>query len=252
MEFSANIGFLWADLPLPERIRAAARAGFAAVEMHWPYDTLVAEVLEALDETGLPCLGLNTVRGDVEAGDFGLAALPGREAEARAAIDHAAEYAAAIGAGAIHVMAGKAEGAAARETFLSNLRYAAQRAPGKTLLIEPINQHDAPGYFLRDQAFAAGIIEELGLAQVKLMFDCYHCGRTEGVDVVLSTLDAVARHVGHIQIAAVPDRGAPDHGALDYTDVFAHIRAMGWGMPIGAEYKPTGATDDTLSWMASA
>ena len=65
MKFSANLGFLWADRPLPDAIHAAHAAGVDAVELHWPYDTPAAEVKAALDATGLPLLGLNTRRGDV-------------------------------------------------------------------------------------------------------------------------------------------------------------------------------------------
>jgi len=85
-KFSANLGFLWADQPLPSAIRAAKAAGFDAVECHWPYGTPAADVKAALEETGLPMLGLNTLRGDVAGGENGLSALPGREEEARAAI----------------------------------------------------------------------------------------------------------------------------------------------------------------------
>ena len=144
MRFSANLGFLWNDRPLPEAIRAAKAAGFDAVECHWPYDVPAASVKAALDETGLPMLGLNTRRGDVGAGDNGLSAIPGRETEARAAIDEAVAYARALGTPNIHVMAGFAEGEAARQTFVSNLPYACETAAphGITILIEPLNRYD--------------------------------------------------------------------------------------------------------------
>ena len=103
MKFSANLGFLWNDRPLPEAIRAARAAGFDAVECHWPYVIPADEVKAALDETGLRMLGLNTRRGDVDAGDNGLSAIPGREAEAREAIDEAIAYATAIDTPNIHV-----------------------------------------------------------------------------------------------------------------------------------------------------
>ena len=156
---SANLGFLWTELSLRDAIRAAAAAGFEAVECHWPYDTDPALVKAALDETGLPMLGLNTVRGDGN----GLSALVGYEAEARAAIDQAVEYAVAIGARKIHVMAGFASGEAAHRTFVSNLRYALARVADRSiaLLIEPLNHHDAPGYFLQTADQAAAIIAEI-------------------------------------------------------------------------------------------
>ena len=107
MQFSANLGFLWADLSLPDAIRAAKAAGFDAVECHWPYDTDPVQVKAALAETEFQMLGLNTSRGDVEAGDNGLSALPDRITQARTAIDQAVAYGNDIGALNIHVMAGK-------------------------------------------------------------------------------------------------------------------------------------------------
>lgn len=249
-QFSANLGFLWADRPLPLAIHAAKAAGFDAVECHWPYDTPASEVKSALDETGLQMLGLNTRRGDVDAGDNGLAAIPGREDEARATIDEAIEYAVQISASSIHVMAGFADSAEACNTFIENLVYACNQAErhGLTILIEPLNEHDAPGYFLQTTKQATEIIEDVGLANLKLMFDCYHVGRTEGE--VMARLKALLPIIGHIQFASVPDRGTPDHGEVDYQQVFSQINALDWGTPLGAEYKPEGETDVSLDWMS--
>lgn len=241
--FSANLGFLWNDRPLPDAIYAAYAAGFAAVECHWPYETPSEEVRAALDATGLPMLGLNTLRG--KPGENGLAALPGREAEARAAIDQAIAYAKAIDAGAIHVMAGFAAGAEARETFEANLTYAAAQTR-RMILIEPLNQHDAPGYFLQTTDQARDIIARVGASNVRLMFDCYHVGRTEGD--VMTRLSDLLPLIGHIQFASVPDRGAPDQGELNYQAIFAHIAALGWETPLGAEYK-TDRPDEAGAWM---
>lgn len=249
--FSANLGFLWTDRSLPEAIRAAADAGFDAVECHWPYDTPAALIREALEQTGLPMLGLNTRRGDIAAGENGLSALPGREAEARAAIDQALDYAEAVGAPNVHVMAGIASGAEAEASFLANLRHACDRAArtGRTILIEPLNAHDAPGYFLNTTRQAEALIAALGAPNLRLMFDCYHVGRTEGD--VIGRLSALYPHIGHIQFAAVPDRGAPDHGEVDFGPIFAEARALGWTGPLGAEYKPGGPTEATLGWMTA-
>ena len=243
--FSANLGFLWADRPLPDAIRAAKAAGFDAVECHWPYETPAREVKAALDATGLRMLGLNTVRGN--AGENGLAALAGREDEARAAINQAIDYADAINAVAIHVMAGFAEGAEARETFEANLRYATSHT-GRTILIEPLNRHDAPGYFLQTTDQACDIIETIGAPNLRLMFDCYHVGRTEGD--VMTRLGRLLPLIGHIQFASVPERGAPDRGELNYAEIFSHIATLGWQMPLGAEFKPRDV-EDISRWLAS-
>ncbi|MEM6636249.1 MAG: TIM barrel protein [Pseudomonadota bacterium] len=244
--FSANLGFLWSELNLPDAIRAAHQAGFAAVECHWPYDTPAQAVANALTETGLPMLGLNTRRG--RPGENGLSALSGRENDARAAIDEAIAYAEIVDAQAIHVMAGIANGDEAHATFLSNLRYAIEKTD-RTILIEPLNPNDAPGYFLQTTDQASEIIREVGASSLKLMFDCYHAGRSEGdVTQRFAKLQAL---VGHIQIAAVPDRGPPDHGELDYMFVLSEFARMGWQRPIGAEYRPVAQTETSLSWMAT-
>ena len=247
MKFSANLGFLWTDRALPDAIRAAKAAGFEAVECHWPYDHDVDAVASALRQTGLPMLGLNTRRG--QPGENGLSALPGREDEARAAIDEALAYAKATNTGAVHVMAGFAQGADAHATLAENLRYACAQAEGRTILIEPLNGYDAPGYFLNRTTQAAALIEEVGAPNLRLMFDCYHVQLTEG-DVV-RRLEKLLPLIGHIQVASIPDRGTPDHGELNYPHIWQVLDRLGWDRPIGAEYKPTGDTDASLRWLSA-
>ena len=247
MKFSANLGFLWADRPLPDAIRAAHAQGFDAVECHWPYDTPPTDTAAALRETGLHMLSLNTRRGNTVIGENGLSALPGREAEARAAIDEAMAYASATGTGAVHVMAGNTSGPRARATFVSNLRYACTRGGGLTILIEPLNPHNAPGYYLNSTELAADIIREVNHPNLALMFDCYHVQIIEGD--VTRRLEALLHMIGHIQIASVPDRGTPDHGELDYAFVLRRIADLGWTRPIGAEYLSGPIPDFT--WLAT-
>lgn len=249
-KFSANLGFLWADLPLPDAIHAANAAGFDAVECHWPYDVPMKDVKAALAATGLVMLGLNTRRGNVQFGENGLSALPNRTTDARLAIDEALAYAVAINARAIHVMAGFAQGAAAHDAFIANLRYACDAAEPHdiTILIEPLNRYDAPGYFLETTDQARDIISSVGKPNIALMFDCYHVQLTEG-DLTHRLKDLLPI-IGHIQFASVPDRGAPDHGEINYPYIFEAISSLGFHEPIGAEYKPKGPTDKTLTWLA--
>ncbi len=247
--FSANLGFLWTDLYLPDAIAAAAAAGFDAVECHWPYAVPAGETASALSAAGLTMVGLNTVRGDVEAGDMGLSALLGREPQARAAIDQAVDYAALTDTRNVHVMAGVAEGGKAKRTFLDNLAYAAERARarGIGILIEPLNHRDAPGYFLRTSDEAAVLIGELGEPNVRMMFDCYHVQIMEG-----DLIRRLERHlplIGHIQIAAVPSRREPDEGEIAYERLIGEIDRMGYAGFIGAEYRPRGTTEEGLGWL---
>lgn len=247
--FSASLGYLWSPLPLTRRIRAAAAAGFAAVECHWPYQEDPAEVRAALEDTGLVMLSLNTPRGDVGRGEFGVAALPGRGREARRGIDLAVDYAAAIGAGNVHVMSGiSGDEPAARDAFLQSLAYAEDRAAphGVGILIEPINRRDRPGYFLHRVAQARAIIDELGKPSVRMMFDCYHVQRTEG-DLATRLAENI-EVIGHIQIAGVPDRGEPDAGEVDYAWLLGWIDALGYRGHIGAEYVPRAGTEEGLHW----
>ncbi|MBS8260409.1 isomerase [Roseibium polysiphoniae] len=249
MKFSANLGFLWHDRPLPEAISLAAAAGFEAVECHFPYETDPAEVRAALSDTGLPMLALNTLPGDRNAGEFGLCALPGREADARRVVSQAVDYAALIGVRKVHVMAGLASGEPAHRTFLSSLAFASDLAAkaGLTVLIEPINTQDVPGYFLNTTDQALEILAELDRPNVKLMFDCYHVHIMEGD--LASRLRVCLPMIGHVQIAAVPGRGEPDQGVIDYVAVMKQLRQLGYDGFIGAEYKPRATVEDGLGWM---
>ena len=203
----------------------------------------------ALDETGLQMLGLNTARGDVTAGENGLAALPERIEDAHAAIDEAISYASAIGCEAVHVMAGFASGPDARETFVANLRYACEQAEphGITILIEPLNRYDAPGYFLTTTAQAVDLIDAVHAPNLKLMFDCYHVQLMEGD--LTHKLEDLMPYIGHIQFASVPDRGPPNPGEVNYDHIFDVIGSLGYNKPLGAEYKPKLPTDETLFWL---
>jgi hydroxypyruvate isomerase len=252
LRLSANLGFLWLELPLVERIHRAKAAGFDAVEFHFPYDVPPEEVRAALAATGLPAVGLNTRPGDTSAGDQGLAALPGREGEARAAIDEALAYAEAIGTDYVHVMAGKPDAGRldeARAVFLRSLAYAADKADaaGVTIVIEPLNRRDNPGYFLRTTEQAAELIGELGHSAVKILFDCYHAQISEGD--LTRRIERLLPLVGHVQIAAVPTRREPDEGEVAYDRLLKAVDAMGYGGFIGAEYRPRGTVEEGLGWM---
>ena len=248
-EFSANLGFLWTNLTLPDAIRAAKKAGFDAVECHWPYDVSSADVLETLRETSLPMLGINTIRGDTEAGEAGLAAAKGRDVDAKAAINQAVVYAAEIKARNVHVMAGNRCDGADTETFVANLSYACDLAAvhGIGILIEPINHRDMPDYHLKTTAQAIDLIVRVNKPNLKLMFDCYHVQIMEGD--ISRKLETLMPYIGHIQIAAVPSRAEPDEGELDYRHVFKKLGELGYDAPLGAEYKPRRTTDAGLGWL---
>lgn len=254
IRLSANLGFLWAELPLPEAIRHAAAAGFDAVECHFPYQTAAAETRRALEETGLPMIAINTSAGDRKAGQFGLAALAGQQQAARAAIDQAMEYANAVAALHIHVMPGIASGAEAEACFVENLDYACSlgRQAGISILIEPICSDAVPGYFLANCHQAEMLQDKLQHDNLKMMLDCFHAAMTEGADWLAENLPRLLPSIGHIQFAGVPDRGPPDRGLINYSRLFGSLSSQGYHGGLGAEYRPMPAsspTEQSLGWM---
>ena len=252
MRFSANLGFLWADRPLLARIEAAARAGFRAVEMHWPYDVPASDVAAAARRWDVTLLGINTAPGNFPAGERGLGAIPGREQDFQDTVDQSIEYCRSSGATAIHAMAGNVaryDWERARAVFAANLRVAAAKAVKHqlTLLLEPLNPNDNPGYFYSTLREAASLIEELALPNVKLQFDVYHVARSEGD--VLAKLDKYRAHIGNVQIASVPARAEPDEGEIAYPVIFAALEKLRYEGWVGCEYRPRGDTDQGLGWM---
>jgi 2-dehydrotetronate isomerase len=250
LRFSANLGFLWPDRPLLERVAAAGAAGFKAVELHWPYDVPAADLRDACQRAGVRVLCLNTPVGNEKAGEYGLGGLANREAEFAAGLDQAIGYARAIGAHAIHVMAGivpEANRQHAGGVFAENLRLAAERASDLLVFVEPINRLDRPGYLCSTVEYAASMIARVGAANLRVMFDVYHIGVGQGD--VLRRLERHLPIIGHVQIAAVPSRAEPDEGEIAYGAVFATLERLGYDGWIGCEYRPRASTDEGLRWL---
>ena len=251
MKFSANLGFLWTELDLSSAIDAAAQSGFDAVECHWPYDMPAALVSETLRRNKIPMISLNTRPGDLDAGEFGLAAVESRQDQAQAFIDEAIAYANQIHCACIHVLAGRPtrQGATDQKVYLSNLRYACDQAAqwGITVLIEPVNHNDLPGYHLNTMEQAVDTLDAVGHSNLKIMADCYHLYITQGQVQQLITENL--EHVHHIQFASVPERTEPDTGRLNYPVLIKSIYAAGYKGYFGAEYKPRQSTEQGLHWL---
>jgi len=246
---AANLGMLFADRPLLARFGAAAAAGFRAVELQFPYAEPASEARAEIERHGLTMLGINTAMGNP--GEFGLAAVPGREQDFAATFRQALNYIMAVCGSAIHCMAGVASPgteAAAEATFVANLKAAAPLAAEKNimLLIEPINQRDRPGYFLNRAGQAAEIIDKVGAPNVKMQFDFYHLQIAEGD--LIRRFEKFLPWVGHVQIAAVPSRAEPDEGELNYPAILAAVDQLGYTGWVAAEYRPRGRTEEGLAW----
>jgi hydroxypyruvate isomerase len=253
--FAANLTMMYNEHAFLDRFAAAARDGFEAVEYLFPYDFSAAELKARLDEHGLKQALFNAPPGDWTAGDRGIASLPGREDEFRRGLDTALAYARMLGNDKLHVMAGllpaHADRARHRDVYMRNLDDAAQaaRAEGITVLIEPINPRDMPGFFLNRQDEAQAICREIGAPNLKVQFDCYHCQIVEGD--LAKKLERDIAGIGHIQIAGVPERHEPDVGELNYPYLFDRIDALGYDGWIGCEYRPKAGTSEGLGWLRS-
>jgi hydroxypyruvate isomerase len=249
--FAANLAYLFTERPLIERFAAAAAAGFQAVELQLPYDHAPSAVSAELERHGLSMLGVNTAPGQSATGEFGVAAVPGREQEFAAVFKQALDYVTAIGGCQIHCLAGRVppeQRPAAETTFVRNLVWAADaaRAQNVTLLLEPINPRDRPDYFLTRAEHAADIIAKVERPNLRIQFDFYHA-QIVGGDL-MRRFEKHLGVVGHVQVAAVPTRHEPDEGEVNYPAIFDSLDRLGYGGFVGAEYRPRGRTEDGLGW----
>lgn len=250
--FAANLSMLFTEVPFPERFARAAKAGFRSVEFLFPYAWPAAEIRERLDANGLALVLHNLPAGDWDAGERGIACHPDRVAEFRQGVQRAIEYARVLGAPRLNCLAGKAppgvDPQALRSTLVENLRYAAGElaASGLTLLVEPINTYDIPGFYLSRTRQALDILDEVGAPNAMLQYDIYHAQRTEGE--LAATLQAHLARIGHIQLADNPGRHEPGTGEINYAFLLAHLDRIGYSGWIGCEYKPAGRTEDGLHW----
>lgn len=256
--FAANVSTLYPEHALLERIGAAARDGFAAVEVQSPYAVAATDFARALHDARMRLVLMNAPQGDTDGGERGLAALPGREAELDASLDQALDYARTVGAPRVHVMAGKPPADAApaecHRVYRRNLRAACDRfaAHGIAVAIEPINPRDIPGYFLNHPQQAADLIAEVARPNLGLQLDFYHLQIVAG-----DLIRHLERHfalVAHVQIAGVPQRHEPDTGEVHYPAIFRRLDELGYAGWVGCEYRPArgaaaGGTSAGLGWL---
>ena len=249
--FAANLDFLFTEHAFADRFAAAAEAGFSHVECTFPYRVGADVVAEKLRTSGLSMALINAYPGDWAAGDRGFAALVARQAEFEDSLGRTADYLLASRAPRTHLLAGAASRPDAMDpaTYVGAVRRAADRFAqlGVEVLLEPINPHDMPNYFLNDFDLAAEVIDQVGRENVRLQFDAYHCQRIHGA-VLARLTDAIGR-IGHIQVASAPDRAEPDHGELDYGAFFERLTALGYAGVVGCEYHPRNGTRRGIGWL---
>lgn len=253
VQFAVNLTTIFTEVPFIERFRKARQAGFSYVECQFPYHEHIQDVLRQLHNNNLSMVLINLPAGDWENGERGLAIDPTRKKEFKAAVDKALQYAFALKAPNIHCMAGILSPGQSREearkVYVENLKYAGRKMGelGLTLLIEPINPYDMPGYFLTDIHDAVDIIKEVNLPNVKLQFDFYHIERIHGNPLKL--FRKYFRLIGHVQLADYPGRHEPGTGSMNYDEIFSFIDYLGFNRPLGLEYTPAGKSEESFGWL---
>ncbi|PKH20505.1 hydroxypyruvate isomerase [Enterobacterales bacterium CwR94] len=252
-KFAANLTMQFTEYPFLERFAAAAQAGFRAVEFLFPYDYAPEVIKAELDKHDLQLVLFNTAPGNVELGEWGLAAVPGREADARRDIDRALEYALALDCPQVHIMAGVVAEGAEREpyctTLIENLRYAADSFAqhGKRILLEALNPKAKPGYLYASQYQTLDLAARVERDNVFTQLDFFHAQLVDGN--LTHLIREYAGRYQHIQIASAPDRHEPDEGEINYPWIFAQLDACGYDGWIGCEYNPRAGTVEGLGWV---
>lgn len=252
-KLAANLSMMFNEVGFMDRFGVAAKAGFKGVEYLFPYEFPADEIGEQLDRHDLQQVLFDFPAGDFAAGERGIAIQPDRKSEFQDGVGQALEYARALNCKRLTVLAGLApQGTAAsemQETLIENVKFAASEAAphGITVLLEPLNTVDTPGFFLFRTNHALSVIAAAGSPpNLKLQYDVYHMQIMEGD--LTRTIDANREMIGHFQIADNPGRHEPGTGEINYVNLLRHIDESGYDAWVGCEYRPAGNTVSGLSW----
>jgi len=253
IHYAVNLSILFGEAAFLERFSLAAAAGFTAVEFWFPYEYPIERLSAELRRSDLQLVLFNLKPGNFAAGDRGLLCDPDRREEFRSAVTDALTIASRLDCARINTMIVRIRPDLPREAqracLVENLKWAAPRArdAGVTLLIEPLNDYDNPGYFLTTSREGYAILKDVAESNLKLQFDLYHLQITEG-DLSRNFLGHLA-DIGHVQIADVPGRHEPGTGEINYAHVLRLIENSGYRGFVSLEYKPLRSTEESLIWL---
>jgi hydroxypyruvate isomerase len=252
--FACNISMMFGEVEFLDRLPRAAAAGFRAVEFHEPYAYSKAQLAELLAEHRLEAVLFNLPMGDSQKGEAGIACLPDRKNEFCDGVARAIDFAQALGCRQVNCLAGIAPADLPRATLLDtlvdNLGYAAGElaCAGLRLMVEPLNARDVPGFLLNRTTEVIAAIEATSAPNVFLQYDFYHAQVMEGD--LAPTLERLLPRIGHVQFSDNPGRHEPGTGEINFAFLFGELDRLGYRGWIGAEYRPSGRTEDSLGWFA--
>lgn len=255
MKIAANLSLLFTELPLIDRVVAAAAAGFDGVEIQFPYELPALRLKEALEAAGMPLRLINLPAGDLMSGGAGLAAVPVRQAEFEAGLQEALSYAAMVRPALVNVLPGRlAEGVEPEQAMaclIGNLRKSAEafQRLGIGVVVEAINSLDMPGFLINTPAQLDALLKAVAHPNLAAQYDLYHMAR-QGLDIQAG-IALLAGRIGHVQFADYPGRGAPGTGELYFAPLLKALRDSGYQGWLAAEYRPGEAgTQASLSWLS--
>lgn len=254
LRFCANLSLLFTEVPLLERFERAREAGFAAVEIQFPYELSIDALHDQLRRHQLRLVLINVPAGDLMQGGCGLAGVPGQEQAFQHALLEAVAYARALRVPTLNVLAGRQPADAdlipCLHTLHHNLLTTVQECAlhGLQPVIEAINGTDMPGFLIQNLAQMQQMLEQPGLQTLQMQYDCYHMAMMG--ENVLAGLQANLPRIGHIQFADWPGRQEPGTGLIEFEKIFAWLQQSGYAGHIGAEYRPSRPTPQTLDWLA--
>lgn len=251
-KFAANLTWMFNEYDFPERFDAARKLNFKAVECQFPYAWESALLAGRQSAAGLQMIMFNMPPGDMDEGEYGLAALPGREQEFQESVELALAYAGVLNCHMLHMLAGITTPDYSRQeyldTYIRNLRWAAKQCAKSdvVVLVEPINTIERPGYLISTTAQARQVIQQADLDNVAMQFDFHNAQLMEGN--LTAALHTNLKYIRHMQIAGVPNRTPPDQGEMNYAYLFGLVDELGYQGWLGCEFRPGDKTTDGLSW----
>jgi hydroxypyruvate isomerase len=242
---SSCIEWQFADAgALDARLRAAKVAGFAYAEFHLWRDKPIAELAQALTETGMQLTGLcvDPRRSIVD---------PAERADMVTAVRETIVATACLGKPALIVASGfRVEGMSEDDHFANAviaLREAADAAEeaGVMLLLEPLNTRLFAAMYLVSTKLGLDLVEAVNSPNLRLLYDVWHsaCMGEDVADVLAERIHLVA----HVQVADMDDRHEPGTGSVDWAKVMQTLRGMGYTGTLGLEYFPSLPMDQSFA-----
>ncbi len=253
IRFSANLGLLFAEVPLPQRLSRAAEAGFRTVEIWSPYLDSLDDIVKAKEAAGVGIVQFNMDRIDLRGGERGTAAIPEYTPRFRADVALAIETAQRLGARRFNALVGNRAESCTREEQIAclkeNLRWAhALLEPHDlTLVIEPLCLQLNPHYLLPRPSEVFALVRELNLPRLRVQYDLFHAQMAEGN--LTATLKENLPLIGNVQVADAPGRHQPGTGEINFRFVLSELEALGYAGHVALEFFPAGAMEEALAWL---